>query len=123
MPNNSPLESVVQNAVVDYLDILERQWKVLWFTWSWNWQFQKSIKVKMKMRREWIRAGMPDLFIVLPKNIIFIELKREKWGKPTNEQIHAIEAINKSWDWTWNYSAFLAYWFKEAKEIIDSYIS
>ena len=121
--NVTPKESEEQIKVVDYLHILEKQWKVLWFTWSWNGQFQKSIAVKMKMKREWIRAWMPDLMIVLKNHLLFIEMKRIKWWKPTDDQILAIEKINCMWDNTWNVSAFIAYWFDEAKNIIDSHIN
>jgi len=117
--NKTPTESEDQIKLVQYLDILVRQGKVLWFTWSGNWQFQKSMWVKMKMKREWIRAGMPDLLIVLPTRIVFIELKRLKGGKPTDEQLHAIEAINKMWDTTWTVQAYFAYGFEEAKLLID----
>jgi len=121
MVNNTPTESEIQMQIVEYLSILENQKKVLWFTGSWNGQFQKSIAVKMKMKREWIRAGMPDLFIVFRSQIVLIELKREKGWYPTEEQKKAIEAINTAWD-QWNCSAFIAYWFQEAKKIIDWYI-
>lgn len=117
--NNTETESQVQIKVVHYLDILMRQWKVLWFTGSGNWQFQKSIWVKMKMKAEWIRAGMPDLMIVLPTKLVFIELKREKWGKPTEEQLHAIEMINKMWDTNWYVQAYMCYGFEETKLLID----
>lgn len=122
MPNNTPLESQEQIKVVQYLDILERQWKVLWYTASANWQFQKSMWVKMKMKNEWVRAGMPDILIIFKRNIVFIELKREKWWKVTDEQKLAIEKINIVWDlWNWIVSAFVCFWFNEAKFIIDKY--
>lgn len=73
------------------------------------------------MQREWIRPWTPDLFIVLKKRIIFIELKSEKW-KPTDAQKKAISAINTVWDATWIVSAYLAYSFSEAKSIIDKNI-
>lgn len=110
-------ESEIQEMVVQYLEILERQWKVLWFTASGNWQWQKSIQVKLKMKREWVRAGMPDIFIVFNSEIVFIELKKEKGGVVSESQEKAILAINKSW-----WKAYIAKWFNEAKEIIDKFI-
>lgn len=121
MPNNTPTESQDQIKLVQYLEILERQWKVLWFTGSGNWQFQKSMAVKMKMKREWIRAGMPDLTIVFTRYLVFIELKRLKGGKPTDEQIKAIESINKVWDQNGLVAGYIAYGFEEAKKIVDHY--
>lgn len=122
MPNNTPTESVEQIKVVQYLDILERQGKVLWYTASANWQFQKSMAVKMKMKREWVRAWMPDIMILFQKYLVFIEMKRLKWSTTTKEQKKAIEAINIVWDPKWIVAWYIAHWFDEAKTIIDFYI-
>ena len=116
--NTTPLESQVQEMVVQYLSILESQGKVLWFTGSGNGQYQKSIRTKMKMKREGIRAGMPDIFIAYPDRLVFIELKREKGWVASDDQKHAIEQINKACG-----HAYIAKWFAEAKKIIDDNIS
>lgn len=121
MNNITHTESHEQIMLVQYLDMLERQGKVLWFTGSGNWQFQKSIKVKMKMKREWIRAWMPDMMIVLQNQILFIEMKRQKGSSVTDDQKKAIWAINKMWDTSNTVSAYIAYWFKDAKTIVDKY--
>lgn len=120
--NLTPTESEEQMKLVAYLDILEQQKKILWYCWSWNWQYQKSIQVKMKMKREWIRAWMPDIMIVFHTQLVFIELKRKKWWKVTEEQKNAIEKINKMWDKTNTVSAYIAYWCDEAIAIISKYI-
>ncbi len=119
--NNTPKESEEQIKVVQYLDILERQWKVLWYTASANWQFQKSIWVKIKMKKEWVRAWMPDLMICFQKYLVFIEMKRAKGWKVTDEQKKAIESINMVWDPKWVLAWYIAHWFDEAKTIIDFY--
>lgn len=111
-------ESQIQIAIVDYLYILERQKKVLWFTASGNWQFQKSMAIKMKMKREWIRPWLPDLMICFPDSLVFIELKSEKW-KATDSQENVLECLNKIWGMV---SWHLAYSVSEAKTIINSYI-
>ena len=122
MVNTTPTESEEQIKLVDYLSILESQWKVLWFCFSGNWQYQKSIQVRMKMKQEWIRAGMPDGLIVFRENLVFIELKRKKWWSLTDEQKNAIAKINEMWDKQWVVMAFVAYGFEEAKEIVDKFI-
>ena len=120
--NITPKESEEQVKVVQYLEILERQWKVLWFTASANWQFQKSMAVKMKMKREWVKAWMPDIMIIFQKYLVFIEMKRLKGGTVTVDQKRAIEAINIVWDPKWVLAWYIAHWFDEAKTIIDFYI-
>lgn len=65
---------------------------------------------------------MPDLMIVLHNQLLFIELKRQKGGKVTEEQKKAIEMINRMGDTTNTVSAYIAYWFEEAKIIINKYL-
>lgn len=114
-------ESQIQVAIVEYLYLLEKQKKILWFTASWNWQFQKSMAVKMKMKKEGVRPGMPDIMICYHDRIIFIELKSEKW-KATKYQRDVLKYINKIWFLNWIVKWHLAFSFTEAKTIIDSYL-
>jgi len=52
MPISKLSEAEIQMQVVEYLDLLQNQKKVLWFSASGNGQFQKSPKVRAKMWRE-----------------------------------------------------------------------
>ena len=84
-----PLETNEQQTVVQYLEL-----KGLKFSAIPNSTYTKSIKQKIKNRDEGLRSGLPDLLIVLPKKLLFIEMKREKGGVVSKFQQEWIDALN-----------------------------
>lgn len=43
-----------------------------------------------------MRAGLPDLLVVLPaKGLLFIEMKRQKGAYPTSTQIEWVETLDQ----------------------------
>jgi hypothetical protein len=52
----------------------------------------------MKNKRDGLRAGLPDLLVILPHKLLFIEMKRLKGGKVSPEQQDWIEQLNKIGD-------------------------
>jgi len=87
--NITPLETEEQETLVKYLEI-----KGLKFSAIPNGMYSKSWSVKMKNKREGVRSGVPDLLVVLPKKLLFIELKRVKGGTVSQEQKEWIERLN-----------------------------
>ena len=85
-----PLETDEQQAVVQYLEL-----KGLKFSSIPNSTYTKSWKQKAKNKAEGLRAGLPDLLIVLPNLLLFIEMKRTKGGVVSPVQKEWIEALNK----------------------------
>lgn len=67
----------------------------------------------MALKAEGVAPGVPDLFI--PSMKIFIEMKREKGGKPSEEQIDWINYLNSN-----GYTAVICQGFEEAKAFISS---
>jgi hypothetical protein len=91
--NFTALETEEQQALVKYLEI-----RKLKFTAIPNGTFTKSWAVKMKNKRDGLRAGLPDLLVILPHKLLFIEMKRLKGGKVSPEQQDWIEQLNKIGD-------------------------
>lgn len=81
-----PLEIHEQMAFVDCLELLKTQGKILLYTALPNNTFTKSWKQRMKHNREGVRRGFPDLVVVTPDRVIFIEMKRVKGGTIQPEQ-------------------------------------
>lgn len=61
--------------------------------------FTKSWAQKLKNKRQGVRAGVSDHWVVLPtcKNylLVVIELKRKRGNTPTDEQIEFLEDLDK----------------------------
>ena len=85
-----PLETDEQQVVVQYLEL-----KGLKFSSIPNSTYTKSWKQKAKNKAEGLRAGLPDLLIVLPNLLLFIEMKRTKGGVVSPVQKEWIEELNK----------------------------
>jgi hypothetical protein len=114
---SQPTEEQEQTAVVQYLELLKDQGKVLLFSAVPNNTYTRSWNQKRKQYAEGVRKGVPDLIIVTPSKVLFLEMKRERGGYPRPEQREWLEALNgKEVVSTW------AGGFDEAKEKIDQVI-
>lgn len=106
---NNPTEEQEQIALVQYLELRGHT-----FTAIPNSTYTKSWSQKLKNKRMGVRAGLPDLFIVLKNNIpLFIELKRKKTGKVSPEQKKWVETLIKA-----NIKVFVCYGADEAIKIL-----
>lgn len=115
--NTTPLETVEQQAFVMYLDILERHGKIRKFSAIGHNTYTKSFSQLAKNKREGVRAGVLDLFIVLKQGQIWIEMKRKQGGTISPEQQEFADEINASGG-----KAFFAYGFEEAKAILNQFL-
>jgi hypothetical protein len=118
MTNITPFESAEQKALVNYLEILILQRKDIIFTAIPNSTFTTSPIQKRKNSLQGVRKGLPDLFLIVNKQAIFIEMKRKQGGILSNEQKVWIEKINQT-----NIKAFVCKGFQEAKAIVDKFIN
>ncbi len=82
-------EEYEQRQVVMHLEMRE-----LKFTAIPNSTFTKSWKTRMKNKRDGLRPGLLDLLIVLPKKLLFIEMKKTEGGVVSAPQKGWIEALN-----------------------------
>ena len=117
-----PLESYEQITFTNWLDENNYQFSAIRNESDYN-----SIQKWSKRKREWVRKWISDFFIFLKnkKAWVFIELKRQKrvlknwklWKSPSkvsSEQYRWIDSANKIDNLAW----YIAYWAKEAIEII-----
>lgn len=59
-----------------------------------NETFTTSFKAKMKNKNMGVSPGIPDYLVVLPKGLLFIEMKRKKGGTLSPFQKDWIDALN-----------------------------
>lgn len=86
-----------------------------------NGAWHKNIHEGLKLKRTGVKRGTPDLAIPLPRKPyhgLYIELKRQKGGKPTPEQVDWINFLNNV-----GYRAEISYGFEDAKQLILNYLS
>lgn len=107
-----PTEEQEQMVVVQYLELLG-----LKFTAIPNSTYTKSWSQKNKNTRTGLRAGFPDLLIIVGDRVICIEMKRKKGGTLSPEQ--------KQWNLALNAAGVPAYVCRGAEEaikVIDNHI-
>ena len=80
----------------------------------------RNVRVAVKLKAEGVRAGVPDIFLPIPRggsSGLFIELKI-KPNKITQKQSEWLTALARH-----QYEAVVAYGWEEAKEIIENYLN
>lgn len=119
-----PLEDLEAERFATWLS---RDLKFEFFSHVANETRTPSYNQKRKNTALWVKSGVPDYIIILPKRftwlkknkLIFIEMKRVKGWKVSPTQKLWLEALNQ----TEGVEAFVSNWFEEAKTIIKSFAS
>jgi len=122
--NTSLLEQQEQVAFVAYLELLGLKFTALPFS-----TFTKSWKQKNTNKRMGVRAGLPDLLIIIPTDkgrngiarLLFIEMKRTKGGHLSDAQREWIATLNAVDDGS-RVAAFVAKGYDQAVGIVNSYL-
>ena len=110
-----PLEEEEQKNFILYLDDLILKGKDIKYSSIPNSTFTKSWKQKRKNKEQGLRAGLPDLFLIVNNRPFFIEMKRIN-GKLSDCRKEWINAINECE----KLKAVVCYGCEEAKNIVES---
>lgn len=89
-PNTTPTEYEEQVAFVEWLELKKLKHSAIpnsTYTTSWN--------QKRKNKAMGLNAGLPDMLIIVPTGLAFVEMKRKKGGKISPEQQSWIDALNR----------------------------
>lgn len=111
-----PLEEVEQQNFILYLEELISEGKEIKYSSIPNSTFTKSWNQKRKNKEQGLRGGLPDLFLIISNEPIFIEMKRKN-GKLSDYQKEWIKAINECS----GVQAFVCFGCEEAKQVINSF--
>ncbi len=103
-------------ALVEYLNILKRQRKIITYTHIPNETFTVSWNQKRKNKAMGVSSGFPDYVILGQKIIVFLEMKREKGGTTSSQQKLWIEDLSRYS----NASARVCSGFREAEGYLKS---
>jgi len=98
MINKLPIPTEYDDCLVlvDYLELLKKQGRVLNFSHTASETYTTSWKQKTKNKEMGVRKGLPDFVIVTKKAVVFIEMKRIKGGRTSPEQMDWLIAIKKA---------------------------
>ncbi len=121
--NASPLETDEQVSFVEWLELVGLRFSALPLS-----TYTKSWSQKAKNRREGVRAGVPDMLVLIPTtrsndgagHALFIEMKRRTGGVVSPEQKAWIAALN-SLD-SANVDAVVCKGAHESIELVCSYL-
>lgn len=81
---------------------------------------QRNIIVASKLKAEGVRAGVPDLFLAVPRHNchgLFIEMKKPKGGSTSKQQEDMISMLDSQ-----GYHAVVAHGWIQAKTSIECYL-
>lgn len=109
-------EDQITIQVAEYCELLMVQKKIRCYSHIPQETFTKSWAIKNKNKAMGVRAGVPDMLIVFPDKVLFLELKRLKGGKVSEAQKAWIESLTCV---SGNVYAAVAAGFDEAKREID----
>lgn len=125
MTENIPLEIEEQMAFIEWLDL-----QGLKYTAIPNSTFTKSPNQKAKNRREGLRAGFPDLVVLIPPSLskdgegymLCIEMKR------ASKSLSTVSKAQKEWqesinELETNVHAYVAYGFDQSTACVKHYLA
>lgn len=107
-----PLEETEQAVVVQYCELRGIKLSAIP-----NSTYTPSMKQKVKNKRQGLRAGLPDLLLIINNQLIFIEMKRVKGGVVSPEQREWHIALN-----TAGIPTYVCHGSDEAIELINQYL-
>lgn len=105
-----PSEDDEQATFVQYLELKGLKYSAIpnsTYTTSWS--------QKAKNTRTGLRAGLPDMLVIVNKQVIFIEMKRVKGGVLSPAQKDWIEALNQT-----NCPAYVCAGAEQAIKLVES---
>lgn len=81
---------------------------------------KRDIRVALKLKEEGVKPGVPDIFLPLPrggKHGLYIELKRRKYGRVSEDQLRWIEALIRQ-----EFACAVCYGWEMARDTIIDYL-
>lgn len=80
----------------------------------------RDIRVAVKLKEEGVKAGVPDICLPVArggKHGLYIELKRRKYWRVSNDQVRWIEALMRE-----GYACAVCCGWEMARDVIEDYL-
>lgn len=114
-------EDELTMQVVEYLELLQMQGKVVLFSHIPQETYTKSWATKRKNTKMGVRSGVPDMLILFEDKVLFLELKKAVGGVVSDAQDMWIKSLNDVSDDGVVIAKIASGWWS-AKKVIDSNI-
>ena len=118
--NTSPLERDDQMLLFEWLEYASIQHPELNLAYHIANGGRRDVREARNLRLQGVKAGVPDICIPVAKgrySALYVELKRLKGGRVSEEQRAWIDALNRVGN-----LAVVAHGFEEAKNVIVDYL-
>jgi len=116
-----PTEHQEQAALIKWARLSKARYPMLNMLYAIPNAAKRSVRIASMMKAEGMVSGVPDLHLAAPSGNhhgLFIEMKRIKGGKVSENQAEWLHKLGK-----YGYKTAVCYGWIEAKEEIENYIS
>lgn len=120
MKNNSPLEAQEQEALFRWAAYSAGKYPELRLMYAIPNGGSRDRREAHNLRLQGVKAGVPDICLPVPRGrfaALYIELKRQKGGRVSDEQRGWIEALNRAGN-----RAVVCRGYEEARAEIERYL-
>lgn len=121
MRNNTPTEATEQVALFRWAAYAAGKHPELRLLFAIPNGGSRDLREAHNLRMQGVRAGVPDMCLPVPRGgfaALYIELKRQKGGRVSDEQRGWIEALNRAGN-----RAIVCRGFDEARTEIENYLN
>lgn len=115
-----PTESVEQQRLIQWAKMNEGAHPELEMLYHIPNEGKRSRKTGARMKAEGLRSGVPDLCLPVARcgcHALYIELKRMRGGRPTQDQLDWIDLLTKQGN-----MAMVCCGWEQAAEVIEKYL-
>lgn len=115
-----PSEEVEQTCLFRWAMLMEREMPELKLLHAIPNGGKRSKAEAARMKAAGVKAGVPDMCLPVPRGTysgLYIELKRQKGGRLSNEQMEWLGRLRKQ-----GYAAYVCYGWQEAAGVIHGYL-
>jgi len=106
-----------QRLLVEWMDLMIGCGKDIKYTHIPNSTYTKSWNQKRKNKYMGVRAGFPDLVLIVNGRVLFIEMKRMKGSVISPEQDSWLKALAEA-----GQAVFLCYGYDHAKQVVETFL-
>ena len=121
MRNNTPTEAEKQKMLFEWIAWAKAKYPELALCFHIPNGGSRDLREAHNLRMQGVRAGVPDMCLPVPRGgfaALYIELKRQKGGRVSDEQRGWIEALNRAGN-----RAVVCRGFDEARTEIENYLN